>query len=108
MLRETTPRLWLEKVDFIRDHCGMALLNAHPDYLNRPITRQVYEDFLQAMRARADYWHALPGEVAEWWRARAQAASPAGLQGAVQATVELSQDRILIDPAADAAATALG
>jgi len=108
VLRETTPRLCLENVDFIRDHCGMALLNAHPDYLNNPITRRVYEEFLRAMRARADYWHALPGEVARWWRARAQAASPAALQGAVQATVELSQDRILIDPAADAAATALG
>jgi hypothetical protein len=108
VLRETTPHLWLQKVDFIRDHCGMALLNAHPDYMNSPITRRVYEDFLRSMRARADYWHALPGEVAGWWRARAQAASPAGLQGAVQGTVELSQDRVLIDPAADAAAAALG
>jgi len=68
----------------------------------------VYEDFLRAMRARADYWHALPREVAGWWRARAQAVSPAALQGAVQGTVELSQDRVLIDLAADAAATALG
>jgi hypothetical protein len=107
-MRETTPRLWLEKVDFIRDYCGMALVNTHPDYLVSPRTRHVYEDFLRAMHARADYWHALPSEVAGWWRARAKVASPAGLPGAVQGTVELSQGRVLIAPAADAAAIAAG
>jgi hypothetical protein len=108
VMRETTPRLWLEKVDFIRDYCGMALVNTHPDYLVSPRTRHVYEDFLRAMHARADYWHALPSEVAGWWRARAKVASPAGLPGAVQGTVELSQGRVLIAPAADAAAIAAG
>ena len=107
VLRETTPRLWLEKVDFIRDYCGMALLNTHPDYLVSSRTRRVYVDFLGAMRARADYWHALPGDVAGWWRARAKVATPAALQGAVQGTVELSQGRVLIAPAAETAATAL-
>ncbi len=104
ILRETTPRLWLEKVDFIRDYCGMALLNTHPDYLVSPRTRQVYVDFLHAMRDRADYWPALPGEVAVWWRARAKVASPAALQGAVLGRVELSQGRVRIAPAADIAA----
>jgi glycosyltransferase involved in cell wall biosynthesis len=104
ILRETTPRLWLQKVDFIRDYCGMALLNTHPDYLVSPRTRHVYVDFLREMRDRADYWHALPGEVAGWWRARAKAASPADLPGAVQGTVELSQGRVSIAPAADMAA----
>jgi glycosyltransferase involved in cell wall biosynthesis len=98
VMRETTPRLWLQKVDFIRDYCGMALLNTHPDYLVSPRTRHVYVDFLRAMRARADYWHALPGEVAGWWRARAKVASPAALPGAVQGTVELSQGGVLITP----------
>jgi hypothetical protein len=32
-LGETTLRLWLEKVAFIRQYGGMAFLNAHPDYL---------------------------------------------------------------------------
>jgi hypothetical protein len=104
ILRETTPRLWLQKLDFIRDYCGMALLNTHPDYLVSPRTRQVYVDFLRAMRAREDYWHALPGEVAGWWRARAKVASPADLPGAVQGTVELSQGTVRIAPAAEIAA----
>jgi glycosyltransferase involved in cell wall biosynthesis len=99
VIGETTPRLWLQKVDFIRDYCGMALLNTHPDYLSSPRTRRVYVEFLRAMRARADYWHALPADVAQWWRARAKAASPAALPGAVEGTVELSDGRVLIAPA---------
>jgi len=71
ILGETTPRLWLEKVNFIERYRGMALVNTHPDYLLDPITWQVYADFLQMMRSREGYWHALPREVAAWWRARA-------------------------------------
>ena len=37
-LGESTPRLWLEKVVFIEKYCGMALVNAHPDYLKDPGT----------------------------------------------------------------------
>jgi hypothetical protein len=70
-LAERTPRLWLEKVEFIRRHRGLALLNAHPDYLRVPGRFAIYEDFLNAMSRRTDYWHALPRETARWWRARA-------------------------------------
>jgi len=71
VLGETTPRLWLEKVDFIERYHGMVLVNTHPDYLSDPVTWKVYADFLQAMRHRDGYWHALPREVARWWRVRA-------------------------------------
>ena len=36
VLGETTPRLWLQKVDFIERYHGMALVNTHPDYLLNP------------------------------------------------------------------------
>ncbi len=71
VLGETTPQLWLQKADFIVRYHGMILLNTHPDYLSKPATCEVYADFLQAMRRREGYWHALPREVARWWRARA-------------------------------------
>lgn len=71
VLGETTPRMWLQKVEFIEKYQGMALLNAHPDYLVRPATRKVYADFLAAMQCRGGYWHALPCEVARCWRSRA-------------------------------------
>ena len=90
-LGERTPRLWLEKVAFIERHCGLALVNAHPDYLLDSRHFAVYEDFLRQMRERADYWHALAREVARWWRKRAGAAAGAGsrsiLQGAPEATI---------------------
>lgn len=73
-LGETTPRLWLEKVDFIASCCGLALLNAHPDYLTDPKHLAIYETFLRQMRERSDYWHSLPREVARWWRKRAEVA----------------------------------
>lgn len=78
ILGERTPRLWLQKVDFLRRYHSMALLNSHPDYLRDEGTWAVYADFLHAMRDRGGYWHALPGEVARWWRARAAGASAEG------------------------------
>jgi peptidoglycan/xylan/chitin deacetylase (PgdA/CDA1 family) len=89
VLRETTPQMWLRKVDFIRGFNGMALLNAHPDYMGDSTTRRVYECFLAAMRGRADFWHALPREVARWWRARSDDRSASGPARAVEATAEL-------------------
>ena len=72
---ETTPQLWIEKVDFIEQHYGMALLNSHPDYLVESDHLRIYEAFLKKMNERDDrYWHALPREVARWWKARNAAA----------------------------------
>ncbi len=67
-----SPRLWLEKVEFIRQYWGMALVNVHPDYMRRPAYLAVYEDFLRQMQHMEDYWHALPRDVARWWRNRSQ------------------------------------
>jgi hypothetical protein len=89
VLKETTPRLWLEKVDVIEHYGGMALVNTHPDYLNDGTTRQVYTAFLEAMQARAEVWNPLPAELAQWWRARRDAESIASLDGAVEATITL-------------------
>lgn len=70
ILKETTPRIWLEKVDFIEKYYGMALINTHPDYLRSKPTWDVYDQFLKEMKKRGCYWHALPGEAAKWWKAR--------------------------------------
>jgi hypothetical protein len=77
VLGERTPRLWLEKVDFIERYLGMAMVNTHPDYLSDAVTWQIYAAFLQAMRDRDGYWHALPMDVARWWRVRANSADDA-------------------------------
>jgi len=71
LLRETTPRHWLEKVNAIAPYYGLALVNSHPDYLCDETGYAVYEGFLRAMQARDDCWHALARDAAAWWRARA-------------------------------------
>jgi hypothetical protein len=70
VLGESTPRLWLEKLNFIEENYGMALLNSHPDYLMFQNTWNVYYQFLLAMKEREGYWHALPSQVANWWKNR--------------------------------------
>ena len=71
VLEQGTPDLWLQKVDFIEAHYGMALLNSHPDYLLKPGGMAVYEALLAAMAQRQGCYHALPRDVADWWRRRA-------------------------------------
>jgi peptidoglycan/xylan/chitin deacetylase (PgdA/CDA1 family) len=69
-LAERTPRLWLEKVEFIHHYHGLALVNTHPDYLHDPKHYAIYESFLKSLSEQKGYWHALPSEVARWWRTR--------------------------------------
>lgn len=86
IMGERSPRLWLQKMDFIERYHGLALLNAHPDYLMDQATLDVYADFLQAMRERSGYWHGLARDAARWWRTRAGATdgkSPALTVGSV-------------------------
>lgn len=96
VLGETTPRFWQEKVDFVERYHGMALLNAHPDYLRDTATRQVYARFLQAMKERGGYWHALPMDVARWWRKRVEPASEAPPSGVQLGQVTLSDHDLVL------------
>ena len=90
VLGETTPRIWLEKLDFIEAYCGLALVGTHPDYLREPANWRLYEQFLRAVRGRAaPYWHALPRDIARWWRARRLTATVERLRGGVLGTISL-------------------
>ncbi|KAB2855352.1 MAG: hypothetical protein F9K46_15685 [Anaerolineae bacterium] len=73
VLGEKTPHQWLQKVNFIEQNRGMALVNTHPDYLMDSAVMEVYISFLRHMKARGGFWNALPREVAQWWRRRASA-----------------------------------
>jgi GNAT superfamily N-acetyltransferase len=71
VLGKESIAIWQEKIAFIKKFNGMALMLVHPDYSGKGIARQYYEDFLKEIRDREDYWHALPLDVASWWRTRA-------------------------------------
>jgi len=74
LLRETTPKIWMRKLDWIAEHGGMVLLDTHPDYMSFDGSPQtateypvaLYREFLTYLKTRyaGEYWHALPNEVA--------------------------------------------
>lgn len=78
MLQEKTNDIWKRKLEWIRDHGGMALLNVHPDYVNFSAVESSrdqfqinhYAEFLSwVMHTHAGrYWHALPKDVAHFWK----------------------------------------
>jgi hypothetical protein len=70
VLDKTTPEIWLDKIEFIEEFHGLALVNSHPDYLAQETDLNVYHDFLITMKNRKGFWHALPRDVARWWRSR--------------------------------------
>ena len=95
-LGERTPQVWLRKLEFIEHYSAMALMNTHPDYLRDPVTWQVYADLLRTMKERTGYWHALPGKVAGWWRAREAATDGAADPCLVWGVLSLDEDDHLL------------
>ncbi len=75
ILGQKSPQIWLQKLNFIEQYYGMALINTHPDYLRNKTVWRLYANFLQAAKEKEGFWAALPREVARWWRARADPAS---------------------------------
>lgn len=77
LLKHKTIRIWQEKMDWIAEHGGMALVIVHPDYVSfanksgvSTYPAALYKEFLVwAKNKYADaYWHAVPAEVAEFIR----------------------------------------
>ena len=96
ILGEKTPRLWIEKVDFIQRYYGMVLVNTHPDYLIEQVNWKIYSDFLQSIKYRGDYWHALPKYIAKWWRARSIGINDLFPATEYMSRVELTPDNITL------------
>ncbi len=64
-------KLWHEKLRHIRDRGGMALVLTHPDYASNPALADAYRELISSVHRDPTLWHALPRDVAEWWRQRA-------------------------------------
>jgi hypothetical protein len=75
ILEQFSIDLWKQQISLILQHNGLISLLSHPDYLIDRKSRAVYEVLLAHLRQVCDdnnVWHALPGEVDRWWRARSQ------------------------------------
>lgn len=62
--------LWTTKADRIRAAGGMVLVLTHPDYVDEVPLVEAYQDLLDHLGDALGAWHALPREVACWWRDR--------------------------------------
>ena len=78
VLQEQSNHIWKQKLEWIRDRGGMALMSVHPDYMNFSAIEATedqfqvkhYAEFLSWVKRNnsGNYWHALPKDVAAFWR----------------------------------------
>jgi glycosyltransferase involved in cell wall biosynthesis len=76
LLRESTPQIWLTKLDWIARHGGMALVDVHPDYIhfddepasNLSYPARHYRTLLEHIRSfdQGSFWQPLPHQLAEF------------------------------------------
>jgi len=71
ILREPGIERWTEKSDWIMRHHGLVNIIVHPDYVVSAQRLGRYEAFLEYLATAQGGWHALPRDVAQWWRERA-------------------------------------
>lgn len=74
LLGHRSPALWVDQVNRIKQSFGLIQCVTHPDpgYLGERRNEAIYAEFLDTLSAEEDIWHALPREVARWWRARSE------------------------------------
>jgi peptidoglycan/xylan/chitin deacetylase (PgdA/CDA1 family) len=72
ILREPDDRIWHAKARWIAQHGGLATLLTHPDYLLDEARLRRYDALLGFLRGLDGGWHALPRDIARWWRTRAR------------------------------------
>jgi hypothetical protein len=76
LMQETTPEIWIKKLDWIVENGGMAMVIVHPDYINfenettlEEFPIRYYQDFLKYVKSKYEgkYWNALPREIADYF-----------------------------------------
>jgi hypothetical protein len=79
ILRRDEIGLWTSKAQWLAERYGLVNVIVHPDYLDTLRRWEMYEQLLMFLGGLAGGWHALPRDVALWWRDRA------GLEARVEA-----------------------
>lgn len=81
ILRERGIEPWTSKSEWIMRQHGLINVIVHPDYVRDPARLELYDRFLAFLAAQPSGWHALPRDVARWWRQRERLAVVAGPGG---------------------------
>jgi peptidoglycan/xylan/chitin deacetylase (PgdA/CDA1 family) len=71
ILQQPDGQTWIHKANHLRDRHGMMLILTHPDYARDERLTTSYRNLLEIFQGDDSVWHALPREVAVWWRQRA-------------------------------------
>ncbi len=71
ILRRPAAEVWIEKARWVARHHGLVNIIVHPDYMLGDEQLAEYDRFLAFLHAQARAWHAVPRDVAHWWRRRA-------------------------------------
>jgi len=77
LMKQNNIDIWKSKMDWIAKNGGLVFLNTHPDYMcfnnknngrEYPVSR--YIEFLEYVKTeyKGQYWHALPRQVARYWK----------------------------------------
>jgi hypothetical protein len=72
LLRRSPLPVWTMKAKWIASLGGMILTLTHPDYCGDGVYLEAYRELLKRLGEIEAAWHALPSEVAAWWRQRTQ------------------------------------
>ena len=80
LMKERCIDIWKRKLDWIAEKGGMALLPAHPDYMNfqgnelrmDEYPAKYYQNFLEYVKTKysGQYWNGLPKEIGRFWSMR--------------------------------------
>ena len=78
LMQHKTIDIWKMKLEWLVEHGGIVLMNTHPDYMNFSRNKcqkeeypvQYYEELLTHIKENyaGQYWHALPRDLARFWR----------------------------------------
>lgn len=77
LMEESSPKLWIDKLKWIAENGGMALVIVHPDYINfnnqkksEEYPVEYYSNFLKYIKEnyKGKYWNALPRDVATYYK----------------------------------------
>jgi hypothetical protein len=72
LLHRSPLPIWTMKAKWIASMGGMILTLTHPDYCGDGVYLEAYAELVKRLADIQSAWRALPSEVAQWWRQRAQ------------------------------------
>jgi peptidoglycan/xylan/chitin deacetylase (PgdA/CDA1 family) len=109
ILGRDTIDLWRDKAAWIAEHQGLVNVIVHPDYMLTQDRLDRYAELLEFLSGLDGGWHALPRDIAAWWKAREELSverTPAGdyvipgggESGATVAWARERDGRLVIEP----------